>query len=325
MSVDHNAKGSIACKTKKIPRSIPTQILLQLDLLLMQAMRMMESAQEPGILKQVYWDAILILRRTGIRFEDLIHLEALDDLGRNCGLDQDSGGLWWLHISRKTKNVVKEYRIPISDNDGVAEALYRQQERVKGLPSSTGTRYLFRNQKGVLKSSNLRAVLANDLAPYLIHAGHPYVITPMQFRHTKAIEMIQQGVDIYTLKEFFGYSSPVAMDRYISLSFPKISVDLDVSRVEWSDMSLTSRSVDIIPCPYQYPNFSKWQDANSNHLSSQDEINKKLLITIETLRKKTGFGKAYQQFNQKHELQEVEKVIETIQQEGDENGSHPGG
>jgi hypothetical protein len=53
MFVDHNTSGSIVRKTKKIPRSIPTQILPQLELLLMQAIRMMESAQEPGILKQV--------------------------------------------------------------------------------------------------------------------------------------------------------------------------------------------------------------------------------------------------------------------------------
>lgn len=320
MFVDHNAKGTNSSKTKTLPRPIPKDVLSQLNMLLGQAIQMMERGQTPGILKLVYWDAILILWRTGIRFEDLVHLKTLDDQGRNCCLDQGSNGLWWLHISRKKKNSVKEYRIPIRESDGVVDALYRQLERVKDLPSSTDEKYLFRNQEGILKSSSLRAALAHDLAPYLIHAGQPYVITPLQFRHTIACEMIQQGVDLYTLKEFLGYSSLAAMDRYVSLSAHKASIDHDVYRTKGSGMCLTSHSIDLIPCPYQYPNSSNAQDANSNLLSWQDEINKKFFITIETLRKKAGFGKAYQG----QELQEAKEVIETFQQEGDKDGSRPG-
>jgi integrase len=319
---DHNVKGSIAHKIRKIPRSIPTDILPQLDLLLMRAVQMMESEQEPGILKPVYWDAILILRRTGIRFEDLIHLKTLDDQGRSCCLDHESGDLWWLHISRKTKNVIHEYRIPLRKSDGVVEALYRQRERVKNVPSSTG-RYLFRNQERVLKSSSLRAVLARDLAPHLIHAGQPYVITPLQFRHTIAFEMIEQGIDIYTVKEFLGYSSLAALGRYVSLSTNKTLIDYDLYRAKGSGMCLTSHSMDIIPCPQQCPTSSNGEDAKSNLPPWQDGMNKKLLITIEAFREKAGFGKADQKHTREQELQEQQEVIETIQQEGDEDGSCP--
>lgn len=45
------------------------------------------------------------------------------------------------------------------------------------------------------------------LAAHLIHEEQPYVLTGHQFRHTLATDMIEQGVDIYTVKEFLGHKS----------------------------------------------------------------------------------------------------------------------
>jgi len=302
---DHNVKGSIAHKTRKIPRSIPTDILPQLDLHLMRAIQMMESAQEPGILKPVYWDAIIILRRTGIRFEELVHLKELDDQGRDCCLNQDSGGFWWLHIYRKTNKLVKDHRIPIRESDGVIEALHRQKDRVRDIPSDE--KYLFRDRKGILKTSVLRAALERDLAPYLIHDGQPYIISPLQFRHTIAVEMIQQGIDVYTVKEFLGHSSLAAMDRYIQ--YQPISP---------SGICTMSHSPELVPCPHRgfvpssaldvRPDLSLWQDKAQ-----------KLLITIETLRRKPDSAGKAQRLILEQELQEVEKGIEAIQEERDED------
>jgi len=45
------------------------------------------------------------------------------------------------------------------------------------------------------------------LAPHLKHEEHPYVISSHQFRHAIATDMIEQGIDIYTVKEFLGHKS----------------------------------------------------------------------------------------------------------------------
>src|SRR5258708_3857281 len=74
MFANHSTKGTIFHKKRTLPRSIPKDVLSRFDMLLAHAMHKMERGQDPGILKPVYWDAILILRRTGILFEDLVHL-----------------------------------------------------------------------------------------------------------------------------------------------------------------------------------------------------------------------------------------------------------
>lgn len=191
---NHSAKESIFHKTRTPQRFIPADVLDQFDMLLGQATQRMARGEHPGILKPIYWEALLILRRTGILIQELIHLKELDGQGRDCCLDQDSDGSWWLHIHRKTNKVVKERRIPIRGSSEVVEALHRQRDRARGIPSDE--KYLFRNQKGVLIASALRTALAKDLAPYLMHDGRPYVISPSQFRFTIAIEMIQQGLDV---------------------------------------------------------------------------------------------------------------------------------
>jgi hypothetical protein len=75
-----------------LPRPIPPPVLDQLDLLLDQAIEVMNQGQSPLVLSPTHWDAILILRHTGMRAEDMAHLKAPDEHGRNGCLDQDSDG-----------------------------------------------------------------------------------------------------------------------------------------------------------------------------------------------------------------------------------------
>lgn len=44
-----------------------------------------------------------------------------------------------------------------------------------------------------------------------------YYITPHQFRHTVATEMIDAGIDIYAIKEFLGHCSVTMTERYIKV------------------------------------------------------------------------------------------------------------
>jgi hypothetical protein len=62
----------------------------QFDPLLDQAAKAMKEGREPPILAPMLWDALLILRHTGMRFEDVAHLKAPNAHGKKGCLDQDS-------------------------------------------------------------------------------------------------------------------------------------------------------------------------------------------------------------------------------------------
>lgn len=69
----------VPAKSKTLPRPIPPEVVDQLDALLEEATRLMEAGQAPSILTPIMWNALLILRRTGMRYEDLAHLKAPDE------------------------------------------------------------------------------------------------------------------------------------------------------------------------------------------------------------------------------------------------------
>src|SRR6266571_1881961 len=71
-------------RPEALPRPIPPDVLDQFDPLLEQAEKAIKEGQEPSILAPVFWDALLILRHTGMRFEDLAHLKAPDERGKKA-------------------------------------------------------------------------------------------------------------------------------------------------------------------------------------------------------------------------------------------------
>lgn len=325
MSNNHSTKENRLSQAEGLPRTIPTVVLYQLDMLLEQATKMMGNSQTPDILKPVYWDAILILRRTGMHFEDLIHLREPDNQGCNGCLEQDSGGYWWLHVHRKINKVDKIYRIPLERHHRVVEAIYRQQERVQGIPDYNNERYLFRSQRGILKYASFRDALARDLAPYLIYDGQSYAIKPLQFRHTLATEMLQQGVDMSVVKAVLGYASLREMDRYVDYQIRNqlFNVFKTLRAQDWG-FCTTGYSPDSMPCPHRFllPHHfdsSDAQRATKYYLHTNGDIVKNaFFIAIETLRKSPHSQSASQE--QILELQDTEQTNETTQQESDKDG-----
>src|SRR2546425_6487059 len=196
-------KEDIPKRPQTLPRPIPPSVLDQLDLLLEKAKKALQEHQEPFLLAPIYWDALLILRHTGMRFEDLAHLKAPDEHGKNGCLDQDSDRYWWVCIEHTNTKMGREHRIPTRQADGVIDAIRRQQERVKHLPDHFAAHYLFRTEKGILARGQIQLAL-KKLAPHLKHEEQPYRVTAHQFRHTIPTDMVEQGIDIYTVKEFLG-------------------------------------------------------------------------------------------------------------------------
>jgi integrase len=337
-----------------LPRPIPPEVLDQLDPLLEQAAQAMKHDRTPVLLSPVLWDAILILRHTGMRAEDLAHLKAPDDYDRNGCLDQDSDGYWWIRIHHQHNKMGRDHRIPTRESDGVIDAIRRQCERVKHLPDHFGEHYLFRTEKGVLAKATIDRALTK-LAGYLKHEELPYTITPHQFRHTIATDMIEQGVDIYTVKEFLGHTSLSMTERYVKVYLTSLKAKYDAYRVKkqqtaasemmtnqiqanndpgdvdggWAEGKVGKLYVSPLPdgigncahlamldpCPTP-PHCPTCPKlrANKRHLPVWENKAKNLLITVEALRANPAYARA----RQKHELelQHTEKVIKTIQEEG---------
>jgi hypothetical protein len=126
----------------------------------------------------------------------------------------------------------EEYRYASTRKaDGVIDAIRRQQERVKQLPDHFDAHYLFRTEKGVLMRGQIQLAL-KKLTPHLKHEGHPYLMTAHQFRHTIATDMIEQGSDIYTVKEFLGHKSLSMTEKYVKVYLSSLKAKYDAYRVK---------------------------------------------------------------------------------------------
>ena len=340
-------------RPQALPRPIPPDVLDQFDPLLEQAEKAMKEGHEPSILAPVLWDALLILRHTGMRFEDLAHLKAPEEHGKKGCLDQDSDGYWWICIDYTNTKMGREHRIPTRANDGVIGAIRRQQERVKHLPDHFDAHYLFRTEKGILTRGKIQLAL-KKLAPHLKHEEQLYLITAHQFRHSIATDMIEQGIDIYTVKEFLGHKSLSMTEKYVKVYLSSLKAKYDAYRVKkqqtsasemmsqvqvaqpegdvdggWVENKVGKLYVSPLPdgigncvhlpmhdgCPVSphCPTCPKLR-ANKRHLPVWENKATNLLITVEALRSNPAYARARQKHEQ--ELQHAEKVIRTIKEEG---------
>jgi hypothetical protein len=113
----------------------------------------------------------------------------------------------------------------------VIDAIRRQQERVKQLPDHFDAHYLFRTEKGILTPGQSQLAL-KKLTPHLKHEEHPYLMTAHQFRHTIATDMIEQGIDIYTVKEFLGHASLSMTEQYVKVYLSSLKAKYDAYRLK---------------------------------------------------------------------------------------------
>jgi integrase len=206
----------IPSRPDTLPRPIPPDVVDQFDALLDKAVAAMKAGEEPPILSPMLWDALLILRRTGMRTEDVCHLKAPDVHGRNGCLDQDAEGYWWIRIDAEDHKMGKDHRIPTRESDGTVDAIRRQVRRIAGVKDHFHKRLLFRNEGGTLTYRAVNRALER-LAGQLTFEDKPYKIAPHQFRHTIATDMIETGMDIYLVKEFLGHASLQMTQKYVKV------------------------------------------------------------------------------------------------------------
>jgi hypothetical protein len=138
----------------------------------------------------------------------------------------DSDGDPYIFLDHRISKTSADLTIPISHlGSTVVNAIRRQQERVKDLPPINDIKYLFIRKskknswdvitKQFISKDVLRVVC--EKIPLVDYDGAIYYISPHQFRHTVATEMIDAGVDIYAVKEFLGHASLRMTERYIKV------------------------------------------------------------------------------------------------------------
>lgn len=256
-----------------LPRPIPLEIKIQLDDYLESTIiPLLEEGNPTPILAPHYWDLVIVIRYTGRRFEDIAHLIATHtDKSKEClqyDLDEDPQ----LYLDHRIAKIPKDLRIPIShlkDSNGrnmVERVILRQKERVKDLsPAPDGFYYLFRETKVETRGGGSKPIL-NSQGEILVDCidydffnkraiskisenvplknlyGTVYKITPHQFRHTVATEMIDAGVDIYAVKEFLGHSSIAMTERYIKVYNQTIKKEFN-EKLSRSDATLIKENL----------------------------------------------------------------------------------
>ncbi|WP_342048051.1 tyrosine-type recombinase/integrase [Bacillus sp. OTU530] len=198
---------------------------------------LLEAGEETPIVEPKYWDFIIIMRHTGRRFEDVAHLIA-DGSDIDC-LKYDLDGDPQLYLDHRIAKIKKDLIVPLAhmkDSEGrniVERAVLRQKKRVKDLPSVASDKrmYLFREivaydkqDKPITEAVNYNIFATSVLGKICnqiplsdigAESGDIYKISPHQFRHTVATEMIDAGVDIYAVKNFLGHSSVTMTEKYI--------------------------------------------------------------------------------------------------------------
>ena len=231
-----------------LPRPIPREVLTQFDPLLEQAIQDIINGRTPSIFEPVFWDAILILRRTGMRFADLAHLEAPNTRNQGGCLGQDPDGDYWIHIRPEKTKMSREHQIPTLPEDGTVEAILRQVQRAKEIPDHLRESYLFRTEQGILTYGALYKAL-KKLSQHLTYLGQPYPITPHQFRHTIATDMINEKVDAVAVMNFLGHRSLAMTMRYVKVYNQTIQARYREyrARLRQQNSMLSSLSTSFLP------------------------------------------------------------------------------
>lgn len=256
-----------------LPRPIPPEIKVQLDDYLESTIiPLLEEGEPTPIIEPQYWDLVIVIRYTGRRFEDIVHLIAEHkDKSMEC-LQYDLDGDPQLYLDHRIAKIPKDLRIPIGhlkDSEGrniVERAILRQKERVRDLaPVPDGICYLFRETKVESRGGGERPILnskgeniveclqyrfmnkvmlvkISEQIPLKNLDGSLYKISPHQFRHTVATEMIDAGVDIYAVKEFLGHTSVAMTEKYIKVYQQKLKKEFK-EKLNRSDATLIKENL----------------------------------------------------------------------------------
>lgn len=189
---------------KETIKYIPDEVVSQLENLLNTTPEDLKPAMTD-------WDRsivpiVILLLATGWRINDISNLRY-----HNCLLYNDG---WYLQ-GDINKTEVKEHRVPIEDE--VAKLVQAIAESTKNIltKDNNSDKYLFPTLKGARKgmpiaSGNVESALNRWSKDYHIldEHGNPYKFNNHAFRHTKGVELINNGMNLIHVQKWMAHASP---------------------------------------------------------------------------------------------------------------------
>jgi integrase len=183
---------------KKKVKYIPINVLAQLE-------------EHLHNINPEYLPIVILLRATGWRVSDILGLR-YDD----C-LDKTENG-WYLVGDIKKTNILS-HRVPITEE--VAKVVVAQVDYIKEFDHVNPNKYLFVTDSGTRKGlpplSRSVATALNKLAyDYQIKDdnGNIFRFKNHAFRHTKGVELINNGMNILHVQKWMAHVSPKMTMRY---------------------------------------------------------------------------------------------------------------
>jgi len=190
-------------KTENSIKFIPEEVLQQLE----DNIEYLESAYIP---------IVLLLRASGWRISDIFNLRY------NTCLERTAQG-WWL-CGDIPKTQVLNHRVPITEEIAAVVQAVIEEVKEKSTLENNPNKYLFvllrGKRKGLPPESATIGKALNRLAKYcsiVDDRGEFYHFRNHAFRHTKAIELINNGMNIIHVQKWMAHASPEMTLRYAKI------------------------------------------------------------------------------------------------------------
>lgn len=202
---------------------------------------------------------VILLRASGWRISDVLNLR------HDTCLEKTSAG-WWL-VGDITKTQVKAHRVPISEEIAQVVAAQRTKIRAEYSDEINPSRYLFTShqkhrQGQPLLYQTVRSALCRFADKFNItdDEGNIYHFRCHAFRHTKAVELINNGMSLINVQKWMAHQSPE-----MTLIYAKV---LDTTMREQWEQAYTKGAVKIDaqgqPQPDDGKDVAEWDSLRTN-------------------------------------------------------------
>ncbi len=205
------------------PRYLPRPLSLEDDRLLIEELQRTDD---------LHTNALLLIRATGIRISECIHL-GLDCL-RQLGPDE-----WAVHVP-----ICKLYTERLVPADA---AVRRIVDRILALRALAPRTQLARSEAFLLprwgRRNPLYQTLSNALADAANRGGCSCHVSPHQLRHTYASDMIRLGVSLPALMQLLGHKNINMTMRYVQVTQQDLQREFHMARQNAAERHLTPQLV----------------------------------------------------------------------------------
>lgn len=201
-------------KTKGVYKHIPSTVLEQLD-------------RHIDKLEAVYVPIVIVLLATGLRISDVL------DMRYDTCLEQTASG--WLLCADVNKTQVKRHKLPVTEEVAKIVAVQREYVRSTSTDAENPNRYLFPSEISTSSGQPIKqARFSNALNKFAARNnivgpdGSIYRFRAHAFRHTKAMELLNNGMRLELVQKWLAHASPEMTLHYAQLSS-------DTMRRAWED------------------------------------------------------------------------------------------